>query len=132
MTLCSEVQFRNILWQFVTDGNSGSVMLCKDEQLWNIFWQFVAEGRDGSVTLCNDEQLLNIFAQLVTDGSEGNFASISAMHELNRLYISVTATKSKCDKSAYFKERHIWNVNFIDVTNEVSQSGVISRNLPQP
>ena len=73
----------------------------------NIFTQFVTEGSDGIVTLFNDEQLLNMFAQFVTDVSDGSLASINAMQELNRRTTSVTDDKFKCDKSAYFNERHI-------------------------
>ena len=122
----------NILSQFVTDGNSGSVTLCNDEQRMNIFTQFVTDGRDCIVTFCSDEQPLNIFTQLVTEGSDGSLTSINAMHESNRYLTFVTDDKFKCDKSAYFRELHIWNVNFIVVTNDVSQSGVISLNLPHP
>lgn len=118
--------------QSVTDGSDGSVMLCKEVQFWNILEQLVNDGREGSVTLFSDEQLLNILAQLVTDGREGSLASVNAMHVLNRYTTSVTDDKFKCDKSAYFKERHIWNVPSIVVTNDVSQSGVISINLPHP
>ena len=93
--------------------------------------QFVNEGKSGSVTLCNDEQSRNIFAQFVNEGREGSLASINAMHEWNIYTTSVTDDKFKRDKSAYFKELHLWNALRIVVTNDVSQSGVISRNLPQ-
>ena len=93
--------------QLVTDGSDGSVMLCKDEQFENIVLQFVTAGNSGSAMLCKDEQFENIPLQFVTDGSDGSLASINAMHDANKYATSVTAPISKCDKSAYFNERHI-------------------------
>ena len=75
---------------------------------------------------------MNIPEQFVNDGIFGSLASVNAIHELNILYTSVTAPIAKCDKSAYLNARHIWNVPRIVFTNEVSQSGVISINLPHP
>ena len=98
----------------------------------NIFTQFVADGNSGSVTLCKEEQPLNILPQFFTAGRDVSLASVNAMHELNRYLTSVTDDKFKCDKSAYFNERHLWNALCIVVTNDVSHSGVISLNLPHP
>ena len=73
----------------------------------NIFTQFVAEGSDGIVTLFNDEQLLNIFTQFVTEGSDGSLTSMSETHDSNRDSTLFNDGKFKCDKSAYFNERHL-------------------------
>ena len=98
----------------------------------NISSQLVTDGNSGSVILCSDEQLLNIFEQFVTAGRDGSLVSMSETQKLNKYATLVTAPISKCDKSAYFNERHIWNAYLIVVTNDVFQSGVISINLPQP
>ena len=129
--LCNDEQPSNILAQVVTAGSDGSVTLCKEEQYKNISTQFVTDGNSGRVALCKDLQLMNILEQLVTDGSDGSLTSISATHPANKNDTLLTESKFKCDKSANFNARHTWNAFRIVVTNDVSQIGVISINLPQ-
>ena len=56
--------------------------------------------------LFSELQLWNILRQFVTDGRDGSLASISAVHKANIYITLVTESKFKCDKSAYFNERH--------------------------